>query len=502
MDSSSGQPSSRHDRREKFLTAGKLSQRLLRRGLLLAVAGFGAAALRAADLDLTVVGSVRARSAKEITSSSWSVGGETIDRGFSVYKNFRPYLGPLGAKSIRLQAGWAKCEPKAGEPYQWEWLDEVVNDALAQGVQPWLELSYGNRAYEGGGGPGLGEGIPTSPTALAAWDRWAKAAVERYRDRVKTWEIWNEPDLGPYIAPEAYLELLYRTATMIRAEQPDARIIGFALIRNFEFAGKVLDGLQAKNALGLIDTVTIHGYPRNPDDTTNIDAFQALLAKYGRAIEVREGETGAPSRMQGQFALKEISWTENMQAKYDLRRMLAHHGRDVPFNLFTMIDLHYTNYHLTPGTTLRMNYKGLLATNPDQTVSHVKPAYYAAQRVFAIFDDTLKRIPDYPSTNTSLRGVALTGYAHAGDGGQVVAYWNNDAPPGEANGVTLMDLVLPKGHFTEPVLVDLLTGRVHAIAATSWRQDDKGAAFTGLPVYDAPLLIAERAVLPLQPAAR
>jgi hypothetical protein len=42
-----------------------------------------------------------------------------------------------------LQCGWAKCEQKPGV-YDFAWLDEVVNDALAQGVQPWLEVSYGN----------------------------------------------------------------------------------------------------------------------------------------------------------------------------------------------------------------------------------------------------------------------------------------------------------------------------------------------------------------------
>lgn len=468
---------------------------------MLAATAVGLQPLAAADLSLPVVGTVRPRAARDIASSSWSVGGETIDRGFSVYNNYRKYLGPLGAKSIRLQAGWARCEPERGVAYKWDWLDEVVNDALAQGVQPWLELSYGNKAYEGGGGPGLGDGLPTSPEALAAWDRWAKALVERYKDRVKTWEIWNEPDLSSYITPEAYTDLFYRTASMIRAQQKESRIIALALIRNFEFAGKFLDGMKAKGRLDLIDAITIHGYPRNPDDTTNIDGLQAVIAKYDRAIEIREGETGAPSRKQGQFALKEISWTENLQAKYDLRRMLAHRGRDVPFNLFTMIDLHYTHYHLLPGTELRMNYKGLLATNPDQTVAHAKPAYYAAQRVFAIFDDTLKRIPDYPSTHTALRGVGLTGYERA-NGTQVVAYWHNDAPPGEANGVTLFELTLPKGHFVEPVLVDLLTGRIHAIPASDWKQNKDGASFTALPVYDAPLLIAERTAILTDTAAR
>lgn len=458
-------------------------------------------ALPAADIGLPIVGKVQPRAAHEIAGSSWSIGGETIDRDFAVYQNYRKYLGPLGAKAIRLQAGWAKCEREPGI-YTWAWLDEIVTDAIAQGVQPWLELGYGNRVYPGGGGPGLGDGLPSSPEALAAWDRWAKALVERYKDRVQVWEIWNEPDLASAVrvTVDGYVGLYHRTASIIRSQQTESRIIALALLGNIDFADQFLAGMQAKGRLDLIDTITIHGYPRNPDDTTNIDRLQAVIAKYGRAIEVRQGETGAPSRHQRQFALKEISWTENLQAKWNLRRMLVHRGRDVPFNLFTMIDLHYTHYHLQSGNALRMNFKGLLATNPDQTVAHAKPSYYAAQNVFSIFDHTLNRILDYPFTSTSLRGVALTGYQYSAKGGQVVAYWINDAPPADSNGVTFINLTLARGRFTEPVLVDLLTGMVYALAPASWEQRPDGVTFVDLPVYDAPMLIAEKAVLHLEAA--
>jgi len=101
------------------------------------------------------LGKIKPRAAKEITSSSWSIGGETLDRDFGIYANYKKFLGPLGAKAIRLQAGWAKCEQTPGV-YDFAWLDEVVNDAVSQGVQPWLEVSYGNKLYPDGGGTGLG----------------------------------------------------------------------------------------------------------------------------------------------------------------------------------------------------------------------------------------------------------------------------------------------------------------------------------------------------------
>ena len=61
-------------------------------------------------------------------------------------------------------------------------------------------------------------------------------------------------------------------------------------------------------------------------------------------------------------------------------------------------------------------------------------ALLKSRDVFAVFDDTLTRLTEFPFTTTALRGLALAGYRRASDGGQVVAFWFNDAPPADANG--------------------------------------------------------------------
>ena len=451
-------------------------------------------------ITLPVLGKVTPRAAKDVVSSSWSIGAETIDRDFTVYENFKKYLGPLGAKGVRLQAGWAKCEKVKGV-YSWEWLDAIVNDAVAQGTRPWFEFNYGNTIYPGGGGTGLGDGFPSSPEALAAWDRWCRALVERYKDRVNQWEVWNEPDLNnDGTAPvAAYVDLYIRTATMVRELQPKGQVWALALAHKLDYADDFLGLMKARGKLDLIDAITFHGYPRNPDDTSYVDKLRAISAKHGRTIPLRQGETGAPSKYQDNFALSKISFSETTHAKWDLRRLLAHHAKDVPMNLFTLSDMHYTAGSNQGGADgkLRMNYKGMLATNPDQTVAYVKPAYFAAQTVFAIFDDTLPRMIDYAFSTTALRGVALSGYRRASDGAQVVALWFNDAPPADANGVSLTDVTLAAGKFTEPVLVDVRTSTVYALPKTVWTQDDKGAVFRALPIYDSPMLIAEKSALTL-----
>src|SRR5690606_1530825 len=76
------------------------------------------------------IGKVQSRNSNEIAASNWSIGGETMDRDYTDYHQWKQYLGPLGAKRIRLQAGWAKCEPKKGE-YNFQWLDEIIDDVIA-----------------------------------------------------------------------------------------------------------------------------------------------------------------------------------------------------------------------------------------------------------------------------------------------------------------------------------------------------------------------------------
>ena len=51
----------------------------------------------------------------------------------------------------------------------------------------------------------------------------------------------------------------------------------------------------------------------------------------------------------------------------------------------------------------------------------------------------------------------------------------------------------------EPVWVDLMSGRVYAFPKERIKVSGGEVVFSGVPVYDSPCLIAEKAILRLQP---
>ena len=148
-----------------------------------------------ASFDWKSIGIVRTATALELpaTPNGWSIGAETMDRNFTVFSEWSKYLPGLGARRASVQGGWARCEQKKGV-YSWGWLDEIVHGMLKVGVTPWIELSYGNPAYSGGGDPTSSSPLPKEGEAKQAFLDWCKAVVGRYGPLgVSQWELWNEP---------------------------------------------------------------------------------------------------------------------------------------------------------------------------------------------------------------------------------------------------------------------------------------------------------------------
>ncbi|SOD99374.1 GH39 family glycosyl hydrolase [Spirosoma fluviale] len=441
------------------------------------------------------IGTLKPRSTKDIASSRITVGCETVDRNHTDFNAYKAYLGPLGAKKIRLQAGWAKCEKVKGV-YNWKWLDEIIDFAVANKIEPWLETSYGNPIYEGGGGTNLLNSLMTSPEGYAAYDRWVEALVTRYKDRVHEWEIWNEPDHPMQkIEPETTAELNIRTADIIKRIQPDAKIAGLAFASNSNtvYLDRFLKVISDRGKLDLFTWISYHSYNFRPEESyKGVMSLKAVIGKYSKTLLLRQGENGAPSTYIPSFALDKYYWTEYTQAKYDIRRLLGDLGRDIETSVFTIIDIYYDW-----GKNAVLNKKGLIESDTSKAAIRPKIAYYAVQNVTSVFDNSLELIPDFNATTTANESISLFGYRQKAGKKQVVSVWLDSKTPSNLFKTTPIDITIQNGNFDAPVWVDLLTGHVYEIPKKQWRKTGSRYTFSGIPVYDSPVLIADKSAINL-----
>ena len=295
------------------------------------------------DLDpkMEIMGTLKPKSVSEISTSRWTVDCGGMDREHADWRAVRGYVAPLGIGRVRQQAGWARCEKDPGM-YDFAYLDQCVFDAQKMGVKVWMELSYGNPRYEGGGGRHLNAGFPSSEEGLKAWDNWVRAMAEHYKGVVVDWCVWNEPNgksSGNTI--EQATDFAVRTAEILREVIPDAHIDAFALTEaDPEWIEPFVKELKKRGKAHLFNTIAYHHYKHNPDKGyEEIEESRKIIAKYTPNLKLKQGEGGTQSEWCRNGALGNTFWNEHTQAKYDLRRSLGDLGHGDDTEVFHLCDL-------------------------------------------------------------------------------------------------------------------------------------------------------------------
>ncbi len=451
----------------------------------------------AADFGLSVIGKVAPRPSLSIKASHLSLGFETLDRRMFAPEKTYGYVAQLGVKWARTQTGWARTETKKSE-YDFAWLDGVTDSLLKIGVQPWFSLSYGNRLYtpEAPNEYAVGWVPLNNAEAKQGWVNYAGKIAERFRTRVRHWEIWNESDAAIFWRPgkpnpEHYVELVKLATLEIRKRAPGAVIVGGALA----YVPRSLDFLEGCLELGLaqyVDRISYHPYRQAPEANyeAEIRAFRALVKRYKPSLDIWQGENGAPSSNNGCCALAGYDWNETRQAKWLLRRLLTDLKLDIELTSYLhIVDMH--NYILENGLIAKVNYKGLLRGKDDYTP---KPSYFAYQNLCALFDAETKPA-DFVIRSVGREADDVYTASFVRQGAPVFARWlpvslQRDTPV-QPSAVELWSGKAAR--MTEPVLIDLLTGQVYK---------PEKAQFSGgwwkienLPLTDYPLVITDAALL-------
>lgn len=435
--------------------------------------------LKSSGPDLKLLGQLGVKHSKDIQSSGWSVGCETLDRDQAKFSVYKKYLGELGVKHGRLQSGWAKCEKQRGI-YHFEWLDSCVYGLSEQSIKPWICLCYGNPVY--GSDLNLGAGVAAlvnSEDAMDAWLKYVEITVNRYKNVVNEWEIWNEP----YGQEKEYALLLIKTAELIRKLQPESVILGEILWDTEEPGIKeLLEALKSRGKLDLVDYWAYHPYKYNPDDCYPIlNKFIELLKSYNPDYKIYQGEVGCPSQLEWTHALDYYPWTEYSQAKWDLRRLAGDRVRNIPSSIFTIIDLKYANV---------LQSFGLIRSNLYCEFIYKRPSYFGVQHIVGFFDDEVKAVGELEYASNSSRKITVAGFVK--NNTPVVLVWYKDQIPSDHLDFELVDIEIKKTVFKDPVYVEMITGKVFEIDKTTFKTVDEDSGFVKLPLWDSPIMIAER----------
>lgn len=458
---------------------------------------------------LIKIGKIEPKNSKDIKRSKIGLGFEKLDRdAFDPEKTYDK-VAACGVKLARIQSGWQKTEREKGV-YNFAWIDSVVDNLLARGVEPWICLCYGNDLYTEAAKTVYGAvGCPPIHTEeeKAAWANYVKATVEHFKNRIRYFEVWNEPD-GDWCwkhgnnGTELGLFTI-DTAKVIRETYPEAKIIGGVVCQqrlNF------LNDAFATGMADFVDYISFHEYTHDEtDEFQKVDAFRALLKEYGSDIELIQGETGTQSRRGGAGANRYGAWTQKTQAKELARHTMADLLCDVHFmSYFSCIDMKEAlNGVVGDESSYKdFGYFGILGAEFDEHGQAngeytEKLSYYVLQNIASLFCEDIKvtthpyyirsEYTDSVYTNSLARRDLTSGVIEK-NGAKALIYWypSNIMTTDYHSFITCEIFTGGK----ELRVIDIMSGEIYKISEEDIEDKGNGIVFIKeLPVKDTPLIL-------------
>ncbi len=182
-----------------------------------------------------------------------------------------------GIDWIRIDILWSDVEPVQG---RWDFTkyDRLVDLLHGNGIRVLAMLHY-NAAWAGEW---------NTPPDPEAFTRYAATVVNRYRGRIRHWEIWNEPNMDIYWKPQdgmrGYAALMQKVYPAIKREDPRARVLigGLTMVPE-----KSLEDFYRNGGAGTFDIANLHPFVDPLDRNAiqvlkgKVDRFRAVLDKHG-----------------------------------------------------------------------------------------------------------------------------------------------------------------------------------------------------------------------------
>ncbi|MBD3351878.1 MAG: hypothetical protein GF364_10370 [Candidatus Lokiarchaeota archaeon] len=231
----------------------------------------------------------------------------------------------------RIHITWRNVESEEGL-YDFSYYDEYIDNASYYGVKIVAMLSHRPHWVDIPGNHYITEAF------LPQWLDFVNATVRRYRYYIKTWEIWNEPNLerfwdGPM---EDFYHLANETAKLIHNIDNSIYIISPSF--SAASAGYVpphLAEMFNANIMQFIDAISIHFYNFDPDTLyAGLLQYINVGKKYGFTGDYLVTEIGNPTSGGYPHMVTEKSLADNVikcmviSSVYQIRTFLWYCVRD------------------------------------------------------------------------------------------------------------------------------------------------------------------------------
>ncbi|MBK9125169.1 MAG: cellulase family glycosylhydrolase [Chloroflexi bacterium] len=175
----------------------------------------------------------------------------------------------------------------------WAKYDRIVDLAEQYGLQ--IQARISNPPQWAQSSPEAGDMAP--PVLIEDYVNFARTLAERYRGRIRFYQVWNEPNIYPEwgesdVDPEAYTDLLCAAHEALKAVDPEIVVISGALAPTIELSGRNLNDfvfferMYAAGAGACFDVLSMQGYGLNSGPTDR--RMRPVTVNVGRSQYIRE----------------------------------------------------------------------------------------------------------------------------------------------------------------------------------------------------------------------
>jgi hypothetical protein len=200
-----------------------------------------------------------------------------------IIRNDMEFLKSSEVQFLRISFGWDGIEEEK-DIYDWLFWDDFVKIAVDEyGITLIPYICY-TPLWNSTGDTLNHWNHP--PVDYDQFGKFVTALVNRYKDRIKTWEVWNEPDIeffwnGP---TEDFAKLYKIGAEAVRKADPTAKVVFGGLAHRVEFIESLFRDFGISP---YVDIVNFHSYRETwdgrpaEDIIAYVNQVADVVAKYG-----------------------------------------------------------------------------------------------------------------------------------------------------------------------------------------------------------------------------